>query len=157
MFPGGLSGITICAVDPTPSDHGDNAGPDGAPGVEPSWLLGFIRADALALTAAVAVGATVLGLPALNLAFTAYAFSPDFPSANWTYLPLLVGAGIAVLAGGFGVYRAGVEAAPGWVRALAGMASLIGLVMTMGTVVAWILAPEVAPFFDYEPFDVPLE
>jgi len=144
-------------VDLTPSNHGENAEPGDVPGAEPSWLLGFIRADALALTAAVAAGATVLGLPAVNLAFSAFAFSPEIPSANWTYIPLLVGAGIAVLAGVFGVYRAGIETAPGWVRGLSAAASLIGLVMTIGTVVAWILAPDIEPFMDFEPFDEPLE
>ena len=144
-------------MDSTPSDDGDNAEPGDMPGAEPSWLLGFIRSDTLALTAAVAAGATVLGWPAMNLAFSAYAFSPEGPSANWTYLPLLVGAGIAVLAGVFGVYRAGVEAAPGWVRALSGSSSLIGFVMTIGTIIAWMLAPDVEPFIDYAPLDEPLE
>ena len=144
-------------MDSTPSDHGDNAEPSDTPGADPSWLLGFIRADALALTAAVAAGATVLGLPALNLAFSAYAFSPEIPSANWTYIPHLAGAVIAVLAGVFGVYRAGVQAAPRWVRALSGSAALLGLVMTIGTIIAWMLAPDVVPSTDYEPFDEPLE
>ena len=143
-------------MDSTPRNHGENAEPGDVPGAEPSWLLGFIRADALALTAAVAAGATVLGLPALNLAFSAFAFAPEV-SANWTYIPLLVGAGVAVLAGVFGVYRAGVEAAPGWVRGLSAAASLIGLVMIIGTVIAWILAPDIEPFMDFEPFDEPPE
>ena len=90
-FPGGLSNTTICAVKSAPSDHDNNAELGNVPSAEPGWVLGFIRADALALTAAVAAGATVLGLPALNLAFSAYAFSPEIPSANWTYVPLLVG------------------------------------------------------------------
>lgn len=143
-------------MDSTPSDHGDNAEPGDVPGVERSWLLGFVRADALALTAAVASGATVLGLPALNLVFSAYAFSPEV-STNWTYIPLLVGAGVAVLAGVFGVYRAGVESAPGWVRGLSAAASLIGLVLTIGTVIAWVLAPDIEPFTDFGPLDESLE
>jgi hypothetical protein len=144
-------------VKSAPSDHDNNAELGNVPSAEPGWVLGFIRADALALTAAVAAGATVLGLPALNLAFSAYAFSPEIPSANWTYVPLLVGACIAVLAGVFGVYRAGVEAAPRWVRALSASASLIGLVMTIGTIVAWMLAPDVSPFPDFGPLDESLE
>jgi hypothetical protein len=73
-FRGGPSSTTICSVESAPSDHGDDAELGNVPSTERSWLLGFIRADVLALTATVAAGATVLGLPALNLGFSAYAF-----------------------------------------------------------------------------------
>ncbi len=118
------------------------------------WLLGLFGAEPLAVTAIVAAGVSVFGAPAIDLAVSTFLYSTDEPSQVWTYTPILVAAGIAVIVGLSGLYQGAAQRRSTWVRALSGAGALIGLIVAIGTALVWVLAPDPIPYDELFPTEV---
>lgn len=133
------------------SNGRDEPATDVVPGAAVSperWLSGLLRADVLALTGVVAAAAALFGVPYLQLALSSVVYmDPENQHEGWLYGPPLVAAGIAMVAGLLALRQAAAQASRGWVRALAGAATLIGILVAIGTAVVWIFAPDPAEMF----------
>ncbi len=137
-------------MDSHPGDHDDL--PDAAP-APPSqgnhWLAGLVRADVLALTSAAAVLSAFIGIPAMRDAVNVFLFNPQTDESMWmwVWLPPLIAAGLAIGGGLLALRQAAAQDSPGWVRAVAGSATILGALLAVGVTVMWIYSPDVTGFF----------
>ncbi len=138
-------------MDSHPGD-GDHDLPDVEP--EPAskhehWLSGLVRADALALTSAAAALGAFIGIPVASNAATVFLFNPESAESTWiwVWLPPLIAAGLAVVGGLLALRQAAAQESPGWVRAVAGSATVFGVLLAIGMTVMWIYSPDVTGFF----------
>lgn len=158
-------GATVCAMEITPDGTSGNGQAESAAAVESTdaaqpaaagwrWLLGLVGAEPLAVTAIVAAGVSVFGAPAIDLAVSSFLYSTDEPSQVWTYTPILVAAGIAVIVGLAGLYQGAAQRPSTWARALSGAGALIGLIVAIGTALVWVLAPDPIPYDELFPTEI---
>lgn len=115
------------------------------------WLAGLVRADVLGVTGVAVVVLSVIGVPFLSAIQQMTFFrTPVELSSAWAFLPFVTAGGVAVLLGLGGLRQAGRHGAAGWVRTVAGVAVLLGLVMATGSAVTWLYAVD-AGLFDPMP------
>jgi hypothetical protein len=119
-----------------------------APAPKGHWLAGLLRSDALALTAIIATGAGLFGVPVLDLTFSAAYLGEGVGSEAWQHGPVLVATGIALVAGLLALRQAALHGSRSWVKALAGAAVLVSSAVAIGTIIVWIFAPDSNPFQD---------
>ena len=138
-------------MDSHPSD-GDHDLPD----VEPAsaskrdhWLSALVRADALALTSAAAALCAFIGIPAMRDTVNVFLFNPqpDQTMWIWVWLPSVIAAGLAVIGGLLALRQAAAQDSPGWVRAVAGLATLFGALLAIGLTVMWLYSPDIETLF----------
>jgi hypothetical protein len=144
--------VEILSLGPNRDDElpeGDvDTGPEPVeePAVRENWLAGLVRADALALSGVAILALTVVGLPFLaaldNLFFYAGPFLLTQVAEAWLFVPTLAGAGTATLLGLAALRQTARQELRAWVPALAGATTLVGLLLTAGTVVVWLYAAE---------------
>ncbi len=101
------------------------------------WWGDLLRADVLAVASAAAVAISVLGLPFAQF-LTNLFYSPVVFSTAWTFLPILVAAGVATVLG-LGAVRQGFRhGAATWVRVVGGAATLVAFLLLVGTAITWL-------------------
>jgi hypothetical protein len=132
-----------------PGDGPLSAGTAATVTSERHWLASLLRPDALALTGIISTAAALFGLPVLDLTLSAAFLGEDHGSKAWQHGPVLVAAGIAVVAGLLALRQAARHGSSGWVEALAGAAVLVSLAVAIGTIIVWIFAPDSNPFQDF--------
>ena len=91
----------------------------------------------LAVASAAVVGVTVLGLPFGQFLMNLF-YSPVQFSTAWTFLPIVVAAAVATVLGLGAVRQAFRHNAATWVRVVGGAATLIGLLLLVGTAIIWL-------------------
>jgi hypothetical protein len=138
-------------MDSHPGDRDDDL-PDAAaapPSHRDHWLAGLVRADALALTSAATALSAFLGIPAVGTAVSVFLFNPQSVESTWMWmwLPPLIAAGLAVGGGLLALRQAAAQDSPGWVRAVAGSATLFGALLAVGVTVMWLYSPDLTDFF----------
>ncbi|HEX6577280.1 MAG TPA: hypothetical protein VF082_02855 [Jiangellaceae bacterium] len=113
------------------------------------WLSGLVRADALALTSAAAAICAFIGFPAVRDAVNLFMFSPQADASMWiwVWLPPLIAAALAVVVGLLALRRADAQDSPGWVRAVAGSATVFGVLTAIGLTIMWLYAPDPRELF----------
>lgn len=118
------------------------------------WLAGLVRADVLAVTGVGVVLLSMIGLPFLSMMerLTLYIgpMGPFDLSTAWAFAPPLVAGGVAMLLGLAALRQVGRHGAAGWVRTVAGVAALLGLLIAAGSAVTWLYAAD-SGVFDQEP------
>jgi hypothetical protein len=110
------------------------------------WLSGLVRAEVFALAGIIAVAADLVA-PFYDLALNVFFMNPEPGDITWLYLPRVITAGVAVVLGLVGLRQAAAQGSASWVRILAGTAVVVGVLLTIGTVVIWLLAPNRADAF----------
>jgi hypothetical protein len=138
-------------MDSHPGDRDDDL-PDAAPAPSSQrthWLAGLVRADALALTSAAAALSAFIGIPAMRDTVNVFLFNPQTDETMWiwVWLPPLIAAGLAVVGGLLALRQAAAQDSPGWVRAVAGLATLFGALLAIGLTVMWLYSPDLTEFF----------
>ncbi|HEX6337061.1 MAG TPA: hypothetical protein VFZ85_08910 [Jiangellaceae bacterium] len=122
-----------------PLDLSSDAGGEAAEAVDVSrhWWGDLVRPDVLAVASAGVVVVTVLGLPFGQFLMN-FLYSPVEFSTSWTFLPIVVATAVATALGLGAVRQAFRHNAVTWVRVVAGAATLIGLLLLVGTAVVWL-------------------
>ena len=125
-----------------PLELGDDTGGQAPESVQPEvgsrhWWGDLVRPDVLAVASAAAVAVSVLGLPFAQFLANFY-FVPMQLSSAWTFVPLLVAAAVATALGLGSVWQAFRRDAATWVRVVGGAATLIAVLLLVGTAVTWL-------------------
>jgi hypothetical protein len=116
-------------------DTGDEAAEPSDAGRH--WWGDLVRPDVLAVASAAAVGVTVLGLPFGQFLMNLF-YSPVQFSTAWTFLPIVVATAVATVLGLGAVRQAFRHNAATWVRVVGGAATLVSLVLLVGTAIVWL-------------------
>ena len=137
-------------MDSRPGDR-ENHLPDADPPASQGnhWLSGLVRADALALTSAAAATCAFIGIPAVRDTVNVFLFNPQTDESMWmwVWLPPLIAAGLAAVGGLLALRQAAAQDSPGWVRAVAGSATVFGALLAIGLTVMWLYAPDIEGLF----------
>lgn len=126
-----------------------------APAGRQHWLAGLLRADVLGLTAAALLVLTVVGLPFLGFAESMLLYmgpSTSLMAEAWVFVPVLSASAAAALLGLGALRQANRQDVSGWVPALAGSSALLGLLLTIGTIVVWLYANDSEVFDTFNRF-----
>ena len=133
-------------MDSHPGDRDDDL-PDAEPPTSQRdhWLSGLVRADALALASAAAAICAFISFPAVRDTVNVFMFNPqtDQTMWMWVWLPPLIAAGLAAVGGLLALRQAAAQDSPGWVRAVAGSATVFGALLAIGLTVMWLYAPDI--------------
>ena len=101
------------------------------------WWGDLVRPDVLAVASAGLVVVSVLGLPFAQFMANLY-FLPMQVSSAWTFVPILVAAGIATALGLAAVRQGFRYHAATWVRVIGGADTLLAVLLLIGTAVMWL-------------------